>query len=110
MLPTGIRSRPMTSFEHEGLGTELDASRPDVEPGPTVPDVLPISVPRGGKVLVFSGLRLEPGGTDVSREAARALVRALEDCRGPGVAIFAGDTFDMLEGRPDPSGAITAHP
>src|SRR4051794_19223806 len=100
----------MTSFEHDGPRSQLDPLCADVQAGPSVPDVLGIAVPRGGKVLVFSGLRLERGGTDVSREAARALVRALDECRGPGVAIFAGDTFDMLEGRPDPSAAITAHP
>ena len=62
-------------------------------------------------MLVFGGLRLVPGGTDVSREVARAIAHAVEWCRGPAVIVFAGDTFDMLrEGRPDPESVLAAHP
>jgi lysylphosphatidylglycerol synthetase-like protein (DUF2156 family) len=77
----------------------------------TVVDEVPLSVVRGGEVLVFGGLRLIPGGTDISREVARTIAHAVEGCRGPAVVVFAGDTFDMLrEGRPDPEGALNAHP
>jgi hypothetical protein len=34
-------------------------------------DELTVPVPRGAKVLVFSGLRLVPGGTDASPDASR---------------------------------------
>jgi lysylphosphatidylglycerol synthetase-like protein (DUF2156 family) len=78
---------------------------------PSVVDEVPLSVPVGGQVLVFGGLRLVPGGTDSSREVARAIAHAIEGCRGPAVIVFAGDTFDMLrEGRPDPDAALAAHP
>jgi lysylphosphatidylglycerol synthetase-like protein (DUF2156 family) len=77
----------------------------------SVVDEATISVARGGQVLVFGGLRLAPGGTDVSREVTRAIAHAVEGCRGPAVIVFAGDTFDMLrEGRPDPDAALAAHP
>ncbi|MDP9332719.1 MAG: phosphatidylglycerol lysyltransferase domain-containing protein [Actinomycetota bacterium] len=78
---------------------------------PTVVDEVPLSVAIGGQVLVFGGLRLVPGGTDTSREIARAIAHAVERCRGPAVIVFAGDTFDMLrDGRPDPELALAAHP
>jgi lysylphosphatidylglycerol synthetase-like protein (DUF2156 family) len=77
----------------------------------SVVDEVPLSVAVGGQVLVFAGLRLVPGGTDSSREVARAIAHAIEGCRGPAVIVFAGDTFDMLrEGRPDPDAALAAHP
>ncbi len=78
---------------------------------PMVLDEVPLAVPRGGQVLVFGGLRLAPGATDVSREVTRTIAHAIEGCRGPAAIVFAGDTFDMLrEGRPDPEGALAAHP
>jgi lysylphosphatidylglycerol synthetase-like protein (DUF2156 family) len=76
-----------------------------------VDDELTVPVGRGGRVLVFTDLRMVPGGTDTSREASRAIARAIVDCRGPGVVILAGDTFDFLrDGRPDPEAALAAHP
>ena len=78
---------------------------------PSVVDEVPLSVPIGGEVLVFGGLRLAPGGTDMSHEVARTIAHAIETCRGPAVIVFAGDTFDLLrEGRPDPESALNAHP
>ncbi|HEV7527110.1 MAG TPA: hypothetical protein VGP92_19290, partial [Acidimicrobiia bacterium] len=77
----------------------------------SVVDEVAISVPRGGEVLVFGGLQLVAGGTDVSREVTRTIAHAIEACRGPALIVFAGDTFDMLrEGRPDPDAALNAHP
>jgi lysylphosphatidylglycerol synthetase-like protein (DUF2156 family) len=66
-----------------------------VEAPHAAPDSLTIPVPRGGKVFVVAGLRLVPGGSDLTREATRALVKELEACGGPGVLVFAGDTFDL---------------
>src|SRR5207302_2688310 len=41
----------------------------------------------------------------------RALARAIEECRGPAVIVFAGDMFDLLrDGRVDLDGALAAHP
>ncbi|HWS47318.1 MAG TPA: phosphatidylglycerol lysyltransferase domain-containing protein [Acidimicrobiia bacterium] len=76
-----------------------------------VADELPVRVPLGGRVFVVAGMRLAPGGTDVSREASRVVAHALEECRGPAVVLLAGDTFDMLHtGRPDADAALSAHP
>ena len=76
-----------------------------------IADVIAVPVTRGGRVLVFSDLRMVPGGNDVSREASRAIAGAIEECRGPAVVVFAGDMFDLLrDGRPDLEGALAAHP
>jgi len=48
-----------------------------------VPDEIPLCIPRGGQVLVIGGLRLAPGGTDISREIARTIAPAIEAFRGP---------------------------
>ena len=116
----GLRSVTMTD------GSEQETTRPPGQPTDeptgadlvdlasrrlTVVDEVPLAVVRGGEVQVFGGLRLIPGGTDTSREVARTIAHAVEGCRGPAVVVFAGDTFDMLrEGRPDPEGALNAHP
>src|SRR5262249_35087276 len=74
-------------------------------------DELVVAVPRGGRVVVFADLRMTPGGSDASREASRALARGIEDCRGPGVVVLAGDVFDLgRERRPDVDAALAAHP
>jgi lysylphosphatidylglycerol synthetase-like protein (DUF2156 family) len=79
--------------------------------GDEVPDELPVEIGVGGEVLVFGGLRLVPGATDLSREIVRTVAHTLESCRGPATLVFAGDTFDFLsEGRPDPDAALNAHP
>ncbi|MCU1467792.1 MAG: hypothetical protein JWM72_3720 [Actinomycetia bacterium] len=98
--------------EDEELGPATGAELVDLASRrPSVVDDASLCIPRGGQVLVFGGLRLVPGGTDVSREVARAIAHAVEGCRGPAVIVFAGDTFDMLrEGRPDPEAALAAHP
>src|SRR3954467_9257247 len=76
-----------------------------------VPDLANITVARGAKVFVLAGLRLVPGGTDIARDATRTFAKELEECRGPGVVVLAGDTFDMVrERRPDPVAALNGHP
>ena len=112
----GLRSVTMTD------GPEEETTEPSGPPTgadlvdlasrrPMVADDVPLPVARGGEILVFGGLRLAPGGTDTSREVARTIAHTIESCRGPAVVVFAGDTFDMLrEGRPDPEGALNAHP
>lgn len=80
-------------------------------PAHHVADLLAVGVPRGGRVLVFSDLRMAPGGNDLSREASRTVARAIEECRGPAVIVFAGDMFDLRrDGRPDVDGVMAAHP
>src|SRR6516165_6244887 len=77
----------------------------------TVPDEIVVPVASGSRVLVFADLRMVPGGTDASREASRAIARAVEEVGGPGVIVLAGDTFDLLrEGRPDLEAALAGHP
>jgi lysylphosphatidylglycerol synthetase-like protein (DUF2156 family) len=78
---------------------------------PPIVDEAQLSVGIGGEVLVFGGLRLVPGGTDITREVARTIAHAIEGCRGPAAIVFAGDTFDLLrEGRPEPDAALNSHP
>ena len=89
--------------------TEVAVAPSSVEPGPC--DEIEVRVPRGGRVIVVSDLRMAPGGDDVSREASRAIARPIEECRGPAVVVFAGDMFDLLnERRPDVGAALSAHP
>ncbi len=87
-----------------------DISGDALAPVGTVDELL-VVVPRGGRVLVFTDLRLAAGGTDISREASRAVARAIEGCHGPATIIFTGDTFDLLrEGKPDLDMALAGHP
>ena len=91
----------------EATGDEATAGEPA---SARIPDELGLAVPRGSRVLVFSGLRLTAGGTDATREVTRTVARALEDFRGPAVLVLAGDTFDLLrDARPDPDAALAAH-
>jgi lysylphosphatidylglycerol synthetase-like protein (DUF2156 family) len=91
------------SVGHDGPAASAAPSR--------VADVLAVPVTRGGRVLVFSDLRMVPGGSDVSREASRAIARAIEECRGPAVIVFAGDMFDLLrDARPDLDRSLATHP
>ena len=73
------------------------------------PDELAISIERGAQALIFSDLRLAKTATDISREVCRSVSRAIEDCRGPGVVVFAGDMFDLRDGT-DVESALLAHP
>src|SRR5262249_2641667 len=59
---------------------------------------LPLALERGAGVLVFSDLRLGGGDSDLAREIGRVVARALDECRGPAVVVFAGDTFDLRNG------------
>src|SRR5689334_2815908 len=61
-----------------------------------VADEIVVPVASGSRVLVFADLRLVPGGSDASRDASRAVARAVEEFGGPGVIVLAGDTFDLL--------------
>ena len=74
-----------------------------------VPDELAVCVGRGARVLVFSDLRLTNPASDISREVCRSVARAIEECRGPGAIVFAGDMFDLRDGT-DVEGALLAHP
>ena len=47
-------------------------------------------------------------GTDISREVCRTVARAIEECRGPGVVVFAGDVFDLRDGTDVDVGAARA--
>ncbi|MDQ1449059.1 MAG: hypothetical protein QOC79_2030, partial [Actinomycetota bacterium] len=75
----------------------------------SVPDELTIQMCRGARVLVFSDLRLANGATDISRDVTRTVARAIEECRGPGVVVLAGDAFDLRDGT-DIESALAAHP
>ena len=94
---------------------EAEASGPDAQlvelsgRRRSVPDELTIQIDRGARVLVFSDLRLANGATDITREVTRTVARAIEECRGPGVIVLAGDVFDLRDGT-DIDSALAAHP
>ncbi len=74
----------------------------------SVPDELTIKMERGARVLVFSDLRLTNAATDISREVTRTVARPIEECRGPGVVVLAGDVFDLRDGT-DIESALASH-
>ena len=74
-----------------------------------IPDELPVVLERGGGVLVFSDLRLGGADTDVAREVERVVARAIDECKGPAVVVFAGDAFDLRAGI-DVRAAFAASP
>ena len=96
-------------------GDQTDSERPDgrlVELAArrrVVPDELTIALDRGARALVFTDLRLTNAATDISREVCRSVARAVDECRGPAVIVFAGDVFDFREGT-DVESALVAHP
>src|SRR5438067_1825071 len=100
----------MTSTPNEG-----DTNGPDAQllelagRRRAVPDELTIQMGRGARVLVFSDLRLTSGATDITREVTRTVARAIEECRGPGVVVLAGDVFDLRDGT-EVESALLAHP
>lgn len=78
---------------------------------PEVLDVLELSVPTGGRVLVVSDLHLGQNATEASEATASELAKALDSWEGPGVVVLAGDCFELLgEPHNDPARALTAHP
>jgi lysylphosphatidylglycerol synthetase-like protein (DUF2156 family) len=92
-----------------------DGARPDAQlvelagRRRVAPDELMVSMPRGTRSLVFSDLRLTNPGSDLTREVCRAVARAIDECRGPAVVVFAGDVFDLRDGT-DVESALVAHP
>lgn len=91
-----------------------DRGREGQGPGPAappVPDLVVRTVPEGGRVLVMSDLHLVSRPSTAGRRATDALAAALEGWDGPGVAVLAGDCFDLLaEPHLDPGLALAAHP
>jgi len=70
---------------------------------------LAVPLERGAGALVFSDLRIGGGDSDLAREVGRIVARALDECRGPAVVVFAGDTFDLRNGV-DVHAALAASP
>ncbi len=76
-----------------------------------VPDLVRIDVAAGTRIFATSDLHLAGTPTAASRWSATEVAKALGGWTGPGIAIFAGDLFELWWGEPsDPSGAIAAHP
>ena len=79
------------------------------EPG--VVDQVQVSVPAGGRVLVFSDVHLGPSITPASAAAASELARVVDDWAGPGVVVLAGNVFEMVSGpNLDVEIILAAHP
>lgn len=71
-----------------------------------IPDVVPVEVPVGGRVMVIADMHLtgQPGSAELL--AVGELSAAVEAATGPGILVFAGNLFDS---RVDPSEALAAH-
>ncbi|MDQ1393624.1 MAG: lysyl-tRNA synthetase, class, partial [Acidimicrobiaceae bacterium] len=75
------------------------------------PDLLPVDVPLGGRVLVISDLHLGAVATPTSTAATTELARAVEAWTGPGLLVFNGSCLELLcPGARDPEAALAAHP
>ena len=87
-----------------------DAQVVELPAAPEVADEVVVPVPHGDRVLVVADLRLSGTATDTSREASRAVGRAIGDLQGPATLVFAGDMFDLRDGRAQVDVALGAHP
>ena len=75
------------------------------------PYLIRLSVPAGGRVIVVSDLHLGAVATTTSQIVTEDLARRLANWTGPGVLVFAGDTFELLdEPNNSPSKALRSHP
>ena len=72
---------------------------------PLIPDLLPVTVPVGGRVVVLADLHLREDFTTGQLAATGELATAIEATTGPGVLIIAGNLFDS---GVDPQAALTA--
>ena len=59
-----------------------------------IPDLLPVPVPVGGRVVVLADLHLREDFTTGQLAATGELATAIEAATGPGVLIIAGNLFD----------------
>ncbi len=76
-----------------------------------LPDLVTLTVPVGGRVLVVSELQLTKEATTASTLASTSVAQAIDAWTGPGVLIFNGGTFEMLaSGAFDPRAALAGHP
>jgi 3',5'-cyclic AMP phosphodiesterase CpdA len=65
----------------------------------------------GGTVLITSDLHFAVTRTAASAWAEVEMVKALEEVRGPGLLILAGDIFELWAGAaPNAAGAMSSHP
>ncbi|HZT66563.1 MAG TPA: phosphatidylglycerol lysyltransferase domain-containing protein [Acidimicrobiales bacterium] len=75
----------------------------------SVSDLLEVSVPVGGRVVVVSDLLLTGEATTASTSATAGLAQAVSAWEGPGVLVIAGNLLDLLaDGRA--GAALDAHP
>jgi UDP-2,3-diacylglucosamine pyrophosphatase LpxH len=65
-------------------------------PRPEIADLLEVTVPPGGKVIVASDLHLPPVRTDVSGRSCETLARHLAEEPGPLTVVLAGDVVELL--------------
>ena len=72
---------------------------------PTVPDLVPVDVPVGGRVLVVSDLLLTREATVTSTLATNEVAQVIDAWVGPGVLIFNGGGFELLAASGTAAGA-----
>ncbi|CAN5688576.1 hypothetical protein BH10ACT3_BH10ACT3_02030 [soil metagenome] len=61
-----------------------------------IADLVSISLPRGGRVVVVSDLHLAGTATPASSRATDELIEVLRTWTGPGAFVIAGDGFEQL--------------
>jgi lysylphosphatidylglycerol synthetase-like protein (DUF2156 family) len=77
----------------------------------TQADLVTVSVPVGGRVLIVSELHLTRDATPASTLATTEVAQAIDAWTGPGLLVFNGDCIEMLAGgAADPRASLTAHP
>ena len=75
-------------------------------PPSDIPDLLDITVPVGGRVVVVADLHLSKEPSPAQLAASGELAASIEAASGPGVLIVAGN---LLDGDIDPKPALAAH-
>ncbi len=63
---------------------------------PLVPDLVEVSVPRGGRVIVVSDLHLWSKVSQAATECTAEMIRLLPTLDGAAVFVIAGDCFELL--------------
>jgi hypothetical protein len=71
-----------------------------------IPDLLPVEVPVGGRVVIMADLHLTPDPSPAQVAGTGELAAAVEAATGPGVLVVAGDLFDSGVA---PGAALAAH-
>ena len=88
------------------MGRTVVASVPALAALSDIPDLLPVHVPVGGRVVIMADLHLTGEPSPGQLAATGELAAAVEAATGPGVLVIAGNLFDS---GVEPKAALAAH-